>query len=385
MGHWVFNKDHDMFRESVRRFVEKEVAPFVEQWERAGDIPREFIRRAGELGYLGAKFPEEYGGSGGDVIYDAVAIEELVRCGSGGVATALTATVQIAATPIWKIGTEEQKQKYLVPAVRGEMVGALGITESNAGSDVSSMRTTARREGDEYVISGSKAFITNGTSADFVCVAAKTDSSRGHKGISLFIVDTDTPGFSVGKKLKKLGWRASDTAELSFDEVRVPASNLVGEENQGFYYVMQNFQWERIVMALSSVALADMALAAAIRYSGERTQFGRPIQKFQVLQHKMVDMAVAIEKARNLTYWALYLYNEGRECLKETTMAKSFAGEMVRKVCDDAVQIYGGAGYMMEYPVQRFWRDARIMSIGGGTTQVMNEILVKELGISDYR
>ncbi|MHB1626763.1 MAG: acyl-CoA dehydrogenase family protein [Bacilli bacterium] len=385
MGHWIFNQEHGIFRASVRRFVEREIAPFVEEWEQAGEIPRQVVRRAGELGFLGAKFPEQYGGGGGDFIYDAVVVEEFARCGSGGVATALSATVEIAATPIWRFGDEEQKLRYVKPAAEGRMTGALGITEPDAGSDVASLRTVARRDGGEYVISGSKTFITNGVSADFVCVAAATDMSLGHRGISLFVVEADTPGFSVGRKFKKLGWRASDTAELFFDDVRVPVANRVGEENRGFYYLMQNFQWERIVMAVSSVSLADAALAAALKYSGERMQFGRPIQKFQVLQHKMVDMAVDIEKARNLAYWALHLYQEGKECATEATMAKSFGGEMVRRVTDAALQIFGGAGYMMEYPVQRFWRDARVMSIGGGTTQVMNEILVKQLGISETR
>ncbi len=381
MGHWIFNKDHDMFRQSVRRFVEKEITPYVEEWERAGEVPKEAVARAGELGFLGVKFPEEFGGSGGDCVYDAIVVEEFAKGASGGVGTAITATVEIAVTPIWRYGSTEQKRRYLEPAVRGKRIGALAVTEPDAGSDVAAIRTTARKDGNEYVLSGTKTFITNGVNADFVCVAAKTHAQLGHKGISLFVVDADTAGFSVGRKLKKLGWRASDTAELAFDEVRVPAQNLIGEENRGFYYILQNFSWERLVMALSSVALADAALAASMRYSGERKQFDRPIQSFQVLQHKMVDMAVEIEKARYLTYWALYLFQQGKDAVKETAMAKAYAGEMVRRVTDSAMQIYGGAGYMMEFPVQRFWRDARIMSIGGGTTQVMNEILAKQLGI----
>ncbi len=385
MGHWIFNQDHEVFRGSIRRFVEKEIVPFIEGWEKAGEIPRFIVQRTGDLGFLGAKFPEKYGGSGGTFIDDAIVVEEFARCGSGGVATALMATTSIAVTPISRFGSEDQKQRYLKPVIEGRMTGALGITEPEAGSDVASLRTVARREGDEYVISGSKMFITNGANADFFCVAAKTDMTIGYKGISLFIVDTKTPGFSVGRRLKKLGWRASDTAELFLDNVRIPVANRIGEENMGFYYVMQNFQWERIVMALSSVTMADSALAAAMKYSGERSQFGHPIQNFQVLRHKMVDMAVDIEKARNLTYWSLYLYQEGKECTTETTMAKSLAGEMVRRVTDATLQIFGGAGYMMEYPVQRYWRDARIMSIGGGTTQIMNEILVKQLGIVETR
>jgi acyl-CoA dehydrogenase len=339
------------------------------------------FRRAGELGYLGLKFPEEYGGSD-DLLADAVFAEEMSRCASGGVAAALLAHSGIGAAPVWRHGTHEQKLHYLVPAIRGEKIAALAITEPDAGSDVASLRTTARRDGDHYVLNGTKVFITNGASADFVCVAAKTLPEAGHRGISLFIVDAGTPGFRVGRVFRKLGWRASDTAELVFEDVRVPAENLLGAENEGFRYIMQGFQWERILMALSSVALAEQALAAAIRYSKERTQFGRPIGRFQVLQHYMVDMAVDIEKARSLTYRALYLYAKGEDAVTEATMAKAYAGEMVRRVTDQAVQIHGGYGYMMEFPVQRYWRDARLMSIGGGTTQVMHEILVKRLDIS---
>ncbi|ADG06429.1 acyl-CoA dehydrogenase family protein [Kyrpidia tusciae] len=380
MEHWLFTKEHEQFRTAVRRWVEKEIAPRVEEWEREGRVPREMYRRAGELGYLGLKFPEAYGGSD-DLLADAIFVEEIARCGSGGAAAALTATTGIGATPIWRFGNEEQKRRYLVPAIRGEKIAALGVTEPDAGSDVASMRTVARREGDHYVLTGSKMFITGGASADYVCVAAKTDPSAGHRGVSMFIVEAGMPGFSVGRTLRKLGWRASDTAELILDGVQVPAENLVGEENQGFRYIMINFQWERIMLALSSVAAAEKALEDALRYSRERTQFGRPIGTFQALRHKMVDMAVDIEKARSLTYRALYLYARGEDVTVAASMAKAYAGEMVNRVTDAALQIHGGNGYMMEYPVQRYWRDARIMSIGGGTTQIMYEILTKRLGI----
>jgi acyl-CoA dehydrogenase len=372
-----------MFRRSVRKFVEKEIIPHVEVWEKAGEVPRSLFLRAGELGFLGVKFPEEYGGSDAGYITDAVFLEELSRCGAGGVAAALGAHTSIAMTPVWRFGSHEQKEKYLAPGIRGETIAALGITEPGAGSDVASIRTQARREGDHYILNGSKMFITNGVNADWVVVAAKTDPAAGHRGISLFIVERDQPGFTVGKKLNKLGWRSSDTAELILENVRVPVKNRIGEENRGFYYIMQNFQWERICMALQSIGLAEKALEDAIRYSGERTQFGRPIRAFQVLQHRMVDMAVDIEKAKNLTYWALYLYDQGKDALRETAMAKAYAGEMVRRVTDAALQIHGGNGYMMEFPVQRYWRDGRLASIGGGTTQIMNEILVKQLGLHE--
>lgn len=381
MSHWIFNDEHEMLRKAVRSFVKKEITPFVDQWEAAEEFPRELFTRMGELGYLGIKFPEEYGGGGADFIADAVMLEEMAKCGSIGVAAGIFAQTAIALTPIWRFGTDEQKRYYLAPGIRGEKIAALGITEADAGSDVASLRTTARRDGDHYVLNGSKMFITNGVRADYVVVAAKTDSAAGHRGISLFIVETSTPGYSVGKKLKKLGWRSSDTAELILENVRVPATNLLGEENKGFYAIMQNFQWERITLAVLSVGLADLALEQATQYARERTQFGQSLLQFQVTRHKLVDMAVSIESARSLTYHALYLYARGDDALTETTMAKAWAGEMVNEVTDAALQIHGGNGYMMEYPVQRYWRDARLSAIGGGTTEIMNEILVKRIGI----
>ncbi len=383
MAHWLFNEVHERFRDAVRRFVNKEIAPHVEAWERAEEFPRDLFRRMGELGYLGIKFPEEYGGSGADLITEAVFVEEMAKCGCAGVAAGIGGHMGIALTPIWRFGSDEQKRKYLTPGIAGETIAALGITEAGAGSDVAAICTNARKEGDQYVLNGSKMFITNGVRADIVVVAAKSNPSAGHRGISLFIVETNTPGFSVGKKLKKTGWRSSDTAELVFADVRVPASNRIGEENKGFYYIMENFQAERLMMSLMSVGLAESALQQAIRYAGERTQFGRPLRKFQVIQHMLVDMAVEIETARHLTYHALYLYANGEKAQKEATMAKAYTGEMVRKVTDAALQIHGGNGYMMEFPVQRFWRDARLQSIGGGTTEIMNEILMKHIGLGN--
>lgn len=379
MSHWIFTEEHDLFRKTVKKFVEKEITPYVEQWEKDGEVPRSVFRRLAELGYLGIKFPEAYGGGGMDLITEAVFIEELARCGAGGVGASIGAHTGIAMTVIANYGNHEQKEKYLTPGIKGEKVAALGITEPESGSDVASMSTTAKKEGDHYVISGSKTFITNGVHADYVVVAAKTREEPRHKNISFFIVEKGTEGFSAGKKLKKLGWRSSDTGELFFDEVKVPAENLIGAENGGFRYIMHNFQWERISMALGCIGLAETTLEATIRYSKEREQFGRPIGKFQVINHKMADMAVDIEKAKHMTYRALYLYQNGEDATKETTMAKKYASEMIGRVTDEAVQIHGGSGYMMEYPVQRYWRDARIQSIGGGTTQIMNEILVKGL------
>jgi acyl-CoA dehydrogenase len=382
MTHWMFQEEHEMFRKTVKKFVGKEVIPHVEKWEENGEVPRELFEMLGELGYLGIKYPKEYGGLGLDFIMESVFIEELTKCGSGGIGAAIGAHIGIATTPVWRFGTHEQKNKYLAPAIQGKMIAALGITEPNAGSDVASIQTKAEKQGDYYILNGSKTFITNGVNADYVVVAAKTSDGPRHRNISLFIVETGWDGFSVGKKLDKLGWRSSDTGELYFENMKIPKENLLGKENEGFKYIMQNFQWERLTLALSSVALAEKALEDSIRYSKERIQFGKPIRQFQVLRHKMVDMAVDIEKARHMTYRAIYLYNKGKDVTTEATIAKAYAGEMVSRVCDQAVQIHGGNGYMMEFPVQRYWRDARIQSIGGGTTQIMREILSKRLGIT---
>ena len=381
MGHWIFMEEHDLFRASVKKFVDKEVVPQIEQWEHDGEIPRMLYERMGELGYLGIQLPQEFGGSGLDVIMEAVFIEEMGKCGAGGVGASIGAHTGLAMTPIWRFGSEEQKQKYLVPGIKGKLIGCLGITEPNAGSDVSAISTRAIEEGDHYLLNGSKMFITNGVNADYAIVAAKTNLQEGHRGISLFIVDKASEGFSVSTKLKKLGWRSSDTGELIFDNVKVPKENVLGHVNRGFYMIMQNFQWERIMLALGCVSLAEKALEDTMRYSNERVQFGKPLAQFQVLRHKMVDMAVDLEKARHITYRALYLFANGQDASTETTMAKVYAAEMVNRVADHAMQIHGGNGYMMEFPVQRYWRDARIQPIGGGTTQIMREILTKRLGI----
>jgi acyl-CoA dehydrogenase len=381
MSHWIFTEENQMFRKAVGSFLEKEVAPNIEQWEKDGETPRSLYKRMGELGYLGIKFPEEYGGGGLDFMMEAVFTEELAKCGAGGVAAAIGSHTSIAMTNIWKYGNHEQKQKYLVPGIRGELIAALGITEPGGGSDVSAIKTTAKKAGDYYILNGSKTFITNGVNADYVIVAAKTRDVPVHRNVSLFIVETSSEGYSVGNKLKKLGWRSSDTGEIFFDNVKVPIENLIGNENEGFQYIMKNFQYERMTMALGCIGAAEKALELAIKYSKERIQFKQPLAEFQVIRHKLVDMAVDIEKARNITYRSLYLYNKGENCVTEATMAKAYATEMVNRVADQALQIHGGNGYMMEYPIQRIWRDARIQTIGGGTTQIMNEILTKQLGI----
>ncbi|WP_034630303.1 acyl-CoA dehydrogenase family protein [Desulfotruncus alcoholivorax] len=379
MAHWLFTEEHELVRKTVRNWVEKEIKPYVEEWENAGEFPRELFARAGELGFLGLTYPEEYGGSGEDYLAGAVFFEEMARCGSAGVAAGLGASMAIAGPQIYKFGSEELKNRFLPPTISGKKIGALAITEPNAGSDVASIQTTARNMGDHYLVNGSKIFITNGVRADYVVTAVKTDPAAGHKGISLLVIEKGTPGFTVAKKLDKLGWNTSDTGELVFEDCRVPGENLVGRENMGFYYIMQNFAWERLVMALEAVASAQLAIDVAAEYARQRVQFGRPLSKFQVTRHKLADMASLVETARCLTYHALSLYVSGRDAVTEVAMAKLYACEIANRVTDEAVQIHGGYGYMMEYPVQRFWRDARIGTIGGGTSDIMKQVIAGRL------
>ncbi len=387
MPHWLFSDEHEMFRKSVRKFVEKEIVPFVEDWEEAGEIPRSLFRRAGENGYLGLKYPEEYGGAG-DYLAEAVFLEELGRCGAGGAAAALEAHAEMATPLINLLGTEEQKERYLKPAIQGQKIAALGITEPEAGSDPAAIQTTAVRDGDQYVVNGRKIFITNGVNCDYVVLAVKTsphgqaDLKSGHRGISLLLVEKGTPGFTVKRKLDKLGWRSSDTGELIFEDCRVPVENLLGKENRGFFYIMANLQWARITLALGAVAGAGLALETAQKYASQRVQFGRPLTGFQATRHKLAEMAAKIEAARELAYHALDLYVRGVESVMEASMAKLYATEVYSWVADNVVQIHGGYGYMMEYPAQRLWRDARLSTIGGGTSEVMREIIAGRIGLN---
>lgn len=378
---WLFEDEHKMFRESVRKWVEAELAPYAEEWEAAGEFPKELYKRAGDLGFFSGGLPEEYGGVGGDIRYKLIMAEELVHSRSGGVAAGLSLHDAIILPPLNSFGSEEIKQKYLVPAIRGEKIGALAVTEPGAGSDVSGIRTRAVRDGDDFVINGSKIFITNGVRADFYIVACKTDPDSGHKGISQIIVDRDAPGFSISRKLDKLGWRTSDTAELAFEDVRVPVSNLLGRENQGFYQIMGGFQVERLSMAVGSVAAAQRCFDITLEYAKTREAFGRPIGSFQVNRHKFADMLTWIEAARRLTYHAVWLFINGLDCSKEVAMVKIFACEQAVKIADMCIQIHGGYGYMMEYEVQRIWRDQRVQPIGGGTSEVQKEIISRLIGL----
>ena len=365
----------------MRRFVERELRPHADRWEEERWFPDDVFRRLAEVGYLGLKYPEAYGGEGGDYLHDAVFCEELARCGSGGLAAGIGAHTSIATPPIWKFGTEDQKRRFLAPAIRGERIAALGITEPDAGSDVAGIRTRARRVDGGYVVNGRKTFITNGVRCAFVVAAVKTTDAGGHQGLSFLIVERDADGFSVSKKLEKMGWHASDTAELAFDDVFVPEENLLGEENRGFYLIMANFQWERLLMALGAVGSMQVTFDRTREYALERVAFGRPIGHHQAIRHKLAEMALKLETGRALTYEALRLFAIGHDALKEVTMAKLQTQRDAFEVADAALQIHGGAGYMREFEVERAARDTRLGPIGGGTDEIMKEILGRQLGL----
>ncbi|HWJ41900.1 MAG TPA: acyl-CoA dehydrogenase family protein [Solirubrobacterales bacterium] len=377
-----FTEEHEELRETVARFVAKEIAPHVDEWEEAREFPRELYTRCAELGFLGLKFPEELGGQGGTHLHDAVWVEELARSGgSGGVAAGLNAHASIAMPPIFKFGTEGQKQRWLPAGIAGEKIGALGITEPGAGSDVASLSTTAVRHGDTYIVNGAKTFITNGVRADFLVCACKTSEEGGHGGISFLVLEREMPGYEVSRKLEKLGWHSSDTGEISFTDVEVPAENLLGEENGGFKLIMANFAWERLLMAIGAVGAMQRLIEVSVAYALEREAFGRPIGRFQAIRHQVAEMATKAEASRALTYNALRLFHEGQDCIQEVSMAKLVTQRAVLEIADQALQIHGGYGYMREYGIERAVRDARLGPIGGGTDEIMKEIVGKTMGL----
>ena len=377
-----FSDEHEELRETVARFVAKEIAPNVDEWEAAREFPRELFTRCAELGFLGLKFPEELGGQGGTHLHDAVWVEELARSGgSGGVAAGLNAHASIAMPPIFKFGTEEQKRRWLPAGIAGEKIGALGITEPGAGSDVASLKTTAVRHGDTYVVNGAKTFITNGVRADFLVCACKTSEEGGHGGISFLVLEREMPGYEVAQKLEKMGWHSSDTGELAFTDVEVPAENLLGEENGGFKLIMANFAWERLLMAIGAVGAMQRLIEVTVAYALEREAFGRPIGKFQAIRHQVAEMATKAEASRALTYNGLRLFHEGHDCIQEVSMAKLVTQRAVLEIADQSLQIHGGYGYMREYGIERAVRDARLGPIGGGTDEIMKEIIGKTMGL----
>ncbi|MGV8862164.1 MAG: acyl-CoA dehydrogenase family protein [Pseudomonas sp.] len=375
-----FDPNHQLIRDAVRRFVEREILPFVDEWEEAEGFPRELYLKAGAAGILGMGYPEALGGSHeGDVFAKVAASEELMRCGSAGLVAGL-GSLDIGLPPVVKWGQPALRERVAPQVLSGEKIMALAITEPGGGSDVANLQTRAVREGDCYRVSGSKTFITSGIRADFYTVAVRT-GEPGFAGISLLLIEKGTPGFSVGRQLKKMGWWASDTAELFFEDCRVPMANLIGAENMGFACIMGNFQNERLALALMANMTSQLALEQSLSWARQREAFGKPIGKFQVLKHRLAEMATQLEVSREFTYRQAAKMAAGQSVIKEISMAKNFATDTADRITYDAVQILGGSGYMRDSLVERLYRDNRILSIGGGTREVMNEIIAKQMGL----
>jgi acyl-CoA dehydrogenase len=378
-GYLFETDEHRALRGQVGRFAASSIAPNAHAWEEANEFPRELYQQSAEAGFLATGYPEELGGDGGDLSHVVVAAEEMVLGGKSVGTCVGLGSHGIALPPIVNFGTEAQKERYVRPTLTGEKVSALGITEPGAGSDVAAVQTKAVLDGDHYIVNGAKTFITSGTRADFVTTAVRT-SGEGHDGISMLIIDSDTPGFSVASKLKKTGWWASDTAELAFEDCRVPAENLIGEEGSGFLMIMANFVTERLMLAGQCVAIAELAYRESVGYAQQRHAFGKSLSGFQVTRHKLADMATQIAAARALTGECVTRFLNGEQTPSLAAMAKNAATDMCSNVCDQAVQIHGGYGYMREYVVERLYRDARLYPIGGGTREIMNEIISKVEG-----
>lgn len=374
-----FNETHEQVRLTARRFVEREILPYISEWEEAEEFPRELYRKAAEAGLLGIGYPEEFGGTGPDIFMKIAASEEMMRGTSGGLVAGL-GSLDIGLPPIVKWGSAEMKQRVVPGVLAGEKISALAITEPSGGSDVANLKTRAVRDGDHYVVNGSKIFITSGVRADYYTVAVRT-GDVGYGGVSLLLIEKDTPGFSVGRKLRKMGWWASDTAELFFEDCRVPASNLIGPENGGFFCIMTNFLMERLMLCVMANMTSQLALEACMDYVKQREAFGRTIGKFQVTRHKLAEMATQLDVSREYTYRIAARVEAGENCIKEMSMAKNFATSVSDRITYDAVQIFGGMGYMRESVVERLYRDNRILAIGGGTYEIMNEVIAKQLGL----
>jgi citronellyl-CoA dehydrogenase len=381
-----FTRAHQMFRETVRRFIDQEVNPYVDAWEEAEIFPaHELFKKAGDLGLLGLSYPEEYGGAGADYWYNMALAEELARVKCAGIPMAFGVQTDMATPALNQFGSHELKKRYLEPAIRGDAVCSVAVTEATAGSDVASIRTKAERDGDHYVINGSKMYITNGVQADWICVLARTSPGTTYKGMSLIIVPTDTPGFAVSKKLKKMGNWASDTAELVFDNVRVPMGNRIGEEGQGFIYQMRQFQNERLVSGLGAAAGAEKIIRMTIEYCRGRSTFGKPLIENQWIYFKLCELLTEVECVRQMCYQCGRIMDRGGDYTREASMVKLKAGRLVRQVADTCLQFHGGMGYMEEYPMARYFRDSRLMSIGAGADEVMLGIIAKFEGIAPPR
>lgn len=376
MNTTYFTEEHQLFRKSLQDFLQKEVVPHIEKWEKSGTIERFIWKKFGEMGFFGLPYPEQYGGLNLDLFYTVIFLEELQKIKSSGFAAAMWAHAYLAMTHLNAEGSERIKQEYLASSITGDKIGALCISEPFGGSDVAGMRTTAEKKADKYVINGSKTFITNGVYADYYVVAAKTNPAAGNKGVSIFLVDTNTKGITA-TKLDKLGWRASDTAEISFDNVEIPLENLMGEENKGFPYIMQHFALERLIMAINAHARAEYAIEYTLGYMAEREAFGKSLDKFQALRHTMVEHATEVEHIKVFNYAAVARLDKGEYVVKEATMAKLKSTKVADQAIYDCLQMLGGYGYMEEYPLARLMRDSRLGPIGGGTSEIMKEILSK--------
>lgn len=370
-----FKEEHEMFRSAVRKFVGNELLPHAAEWEAAHEFPLSVFTRLGELGYLGLRFPEEYGGGGCDIFFSIILCEELARCGAAGVGLGVATHTELVMPVIQQFGTEDQKKQFLVPGIQGMKIGCIGITEPEAGSDVAAIQTKAKPKSGGWIINGQKTFITNGPFADFVVLLARTDEGTGYRGMSLFLVEKTTPGYSVSKKFDKVGTHSSPTGELVFEDCLVPEENLLGERGKGFYHIMWELQNERIFSAAAATARAQVAYEMALEYAQQRVQFGHPIANLQVIRHKLADMATQLEAARQFTYHVAWLYDNGEYPVKEISMSKLFATEVAFKVADEAMQIHGGYGYMMDFPVQQYWRDIRVSRFMAGTSEIQKEII----------
>ncbi|MDZ4826077.1 MAG: acyl-CoA dehydrogenase family protein [Actinomycetota bacterium] len=380
--HPIFQAEHDELRASVRRYVATELRPYVDEWEAAGFFPDSVFRRCGELGFLGLHYPARWGGSDGDLAAGIVFVEELARCGAAAIAMAVSVQSDMATPALGEFGTDDQRERWLAPAIAGTKIGAIAITEPDAGSDVAAITTRAERDGDSWRISGRKMFITNGVRANFLTLVAQTDPGSGHRGISLFVVDTSLPGVSVSRKLDKLGMRSSDTAEIALDDVMVPHADLIGlEPGRGFAQLMWQLQYERLSGAAACVGHATQVLEDTIAYAKQRKTFGRPIAEHQVIAHKLADAATELEAARALLYDTAWRVMHDEYPVAEISMTKKFCAQVQNRLVDTCVQIFGGAGYLEESPVARAFRDARLQRIGAGTDEIMNEVIAKRLGI----
>ncbi len=376
MNSYYFTEEHEMFRQSLRTFLEKEVAPHIDEWEENRRTPREIWKKMGEMGFLGLGYPEEYGGSNLDFFYDVVFNEEICRLNSAGFAITQQVVQYMSCPNILKYGSDYLKKKYLPGIISGDLISSIGITEPSAGSDAQNIKTTAIREGDHYVVNGSKTFITNGVYGDFIVTVVKTNPDAGAAGVSLLIIEQSMEGVS-SRKLKKLGWHSSDTAELSFDNVKVPVENLIGDEGRGFYYLMNGLQLERLCAVPGAVAGMERAIELSLQYMSEREAFGRSINKFQVLRHRIAQLASEVEALKAFSYYCCKLYDDEVYDVKLCSMAKLLATELSEKVATQCLQFYGGYGFMEEYPMARMYRDVRVGTIGGGSSEIMREIIAK--------